>query len=239
MALDLENGLTLRLRLEQDLTLTYQAQTQVVQEIIDKGTLLGRNEQKWATRIQQRVLRVEGENAHLVTLSEPDGPPPEILVPGIQVRRQVMYALMDPLGNLLEVSGGVRGSTYSFPEEPVGVGTAWEAQSEVQFPGMLAPVPSTSFFAVAGTEEVQGFACVRIEMSTSEISFDMPLPDGQQTAKVLLENKGTLFFAPEEGLLVRMELRTRSIPKIQDYAFDTTTTLTQELVNWEAPPRQD
>jgi hypothetical protein len=47
-----------------------------------------------------------------------------------------------------------------------------------------------------------------------------------------------LFFAPEEGLLVRMELRTRSIPKIQDYTFDTTTTLTQELVNWEAPSRQ-
>ncbi len=238
MALDLDKGLLLRLRLEPDLRIEYKAQTRVVQEIIDKGTLLGKNEQKWGTLIHQRVLCLEGDSGHVVTISEPDGPPPEILVPGIQVQRQVMYAQMDARGNMLEVSGGSRGSTYSFPEGPVKPGTAWECQSEVQFPGMLAAVPSTNYFAVAGIEEVHGLECVRLEMSTSEVAFDMPLPDGQQIAKVLLENKGTLFFAPTEGLLVRLELHTRSIPKIQDYTFDTNTTLTQELVNWESPSRQ-
>jgi len=238
MALDLDQGLLLRLRLEQDLRIDYKAQTRVIQEIIDKGTLLGKNEQKWDTRIQQRILRLEGDTGHVLTTSEPDGPPPEILVPGIQVQRQVMYAQMDARGNMLEVSGGARGSTYSFPEESVKQGMAWESQSEVLFPGMLAPVPSTNFFAVAGIEQVHGMECVRLEMSTSEVSFDMPLPDGQQIARVLLENKGTLFFAPAEGLLVRLELHTRSIPKIQDYTFETNTTLTQELENWEAPSRQ-
>jgi len=115
MALDLDQGLLLRLRLEQDLRIDYKAQTRVIQEIIDKGTLLGKNEQKWDTRIQQRILRLEGDTGHVLTTSEPDGPPPEILVPGIQVQRQVMYAQMDARGNMLEVSGGARGSTYSFP----------------------------------------------------------------------------------------------------------------------------
>ena len=239
MALDLERGLTLRLRFEQDLNMDYRAQTHVVQEIIEKGTLRGRNEQKWATRVHQRVLRVEdGGNAHLVTTSEPEGPPPEMPVPGVQVQRQVLYAQMDPRGHMVEVSGGGSGSTYNFPEGPVRIGDGWESQSEVNFPGMPAPAPATNSFSLAGTEEVNGYQCVRIEMATSEVSFEMVLPDGQQKARVLLENKGTLYFAPAEGFLVRMELRTRSTPKIEDFTFDTTTTVTQDLEHWDSPSRQ-
>lgn len=239
MALDVQTGVLLRLRFEQDLQLDYRAQTHVVQEIIEKGSLLGKNEQEWTTHVHQRVLRVEGEGSgHVVTTSEPEGAPPEIPVPGVQIQRQVMYAHMDPRGHMLEVSGGASPNTFSFPEGPVKVGDAWESQNEVQFPGMTAPSPTTNHFVLAGSEDVNGLACVKIEMTSSEVTFEMLLPDGQQKAKVLLDNKATLYFAPAEGILARMELRTRSIPKIQDFTFDTTTAVIQDLERWEAPSRQ-
>lgn len=239
MALDVESGILLRLRFEADLRLEYKGQTQVVQEIIEKGMMLGRNEQKWGTRIAQRVLRVEEDgSAHMLTTSEPDAAAAEIQVPGVQIQRQVMYAQLDPRGNMLEVSGGGSSSTYSFPDGPVRPGEAWEAQTVVHFPGMPAPATATNRFVLGAAETVNGFECVRIEMSSSEVSFEMMLPDGQQKARVLLENQGTLFFAPAEGILVRMELRTKSIPKIQDFTFDTTTTVTQDLERWESPSRQ-
>lgn len=238
MALDVESGVRLRLRFEPDLKLDYRAASTVVQEIIEKGMMLGRNEQKWGTRVFQRVLRLEEDGtAHVVTLSEPEGNGPEINVPGVQVQRQVLYSLMDDRGNMLESSGGTGGSTYAFPEGPVRVGEAWEASVEVQFPGMPAPAKATNRYVLAGAEEVHGYRCVRIEMTSSELSFEMLLPDGQQKAKVLLENQGTLFFAPEEGVLVKMELRTRSIPHIQDFTFDTVTTITQDLERLESPSR--
>lgn len=240
MALDVSNGILLRLKFEADLRLDYKAQTQVVQEIIEKGAMLGRKDQKWSTRVTQRVLRHEADGtAHLVTVSEPEGnAAAEIQVPGVQVGRQVLYAQMDPQGHIVESSAGSDSNTYSFPEGPVRPGDAWEAQIQVQFPGMLAPAAATNRFVLGATETVNGFECVRIEMSSSEVSFEMMLPDGQQTARVLMENQGTLFFAPEEGILVKMEVRTRSTPKIQDFTFDTTTTVVQELESWHSPSRQ-
>lgn len=239
MALDVESGILLRLRFEADLRLEYKAQTQVVQEIIEKGAMLGRNEQKWSAHVTQRVLRVEDDgSAHLVTASEPEGSASEIQIPGVQIARQVMYSQMDPRGNIVEMSGSAGGNTYSFPDGPVRPGEAWEAQTQVQFPGMPAPEASTNRFVLGGTETVNGLECVRIEMSSSEVSFEMLLPDGQQKARVLMENQGTLFFAPAEGILARLELRTKSIPKIQDFTFDTTTTMIQDLERWESPSRQ-
>ncbi|HXE72093.1 MAG TPA: hypothetical protein VNO81_05490 [Candidatus Nitrosotenuis sp.] len=236
MSLDIAQGVLLRLKFEPDLRLHYLVQTEVAQEVINKGVVAGRTQQKWETRVWQRVLRVEADgSAHLVTVSEPQVEPGKVQVPGVTLQRQVVYSFMDTRGHLLEIAGASPGSTYSFPDHPVAAGQAWEGKSELVVPGMSEPVVGSNHYVLVGSEDLNDIPCVKIQMKASEITFEMPLPDGRNKARVLLESEGWLYFAPLEGMLVRMEMKTHSIPKIQDVIFDTVTLMVQQLDGVERP----
>jgi hypothetical protein len=231
MSLDLDQGVLLRLQFVPDLKLHYQVRTEVTQEVINKGVVQGRSEQKWDTRVSQRVLRVEADgSAHITTVSDPQVEPGQVQVPGVTLQRQMVYTLMDSQGNIHEIAGASPGSTYSFPEHTVATGQAWEGRSELTVPGMPDPVVGSNRYVLVGSEELNGFQCVKIQMTAAEITSD-----GRNKARVLLESEGTLYFAPAEGVLVRLDMKTHSIPKIQDVLFDTTTHMVQQLDGLERP----
>lgn len=233
MALNLDRGIVLRLRLQQDMILEYRCFTQVTQEFSNAGNLLGKKEHAWDTRVRQRVIRQEGDISHILTISEPIGDVPQEPIMGSQVMRQVMYAQINACGNVLESVGGINSLSYAFPEESVTAGCSWEKETQVILPGMPYPAPSTNTFTLIGEERVGGYDCVRIDMKSSAAQFEMVLPAGQQKANVVSETSGSIFYAPEKGLLVRLEINTRSIPKIEGFAFNTISKMAQDLVSCE------
>ena len=233
MSLNLEAGLQLRLNFKQDLLLEYRCCTEVTQEFSNAGKLLGKKEHAWTTRVTQRVLRQEGEIAHILTVSEPLGEIPQEPIMGAQVARQVMYSQMNSLGNILELAGGRDSFSYAFPEEAVKVGSTWERETMVVLPGMPMPAKSVNTFTIKGEERVGGYDCVRIDIVSSAAQFEMTLPDGQQKANVVSETSGTVYYSPLRGALVRIEMSTRSIPKIEGFAFNTVSKMVQDLVKYE------
>ncbi len=235
MALNLDQGMVLRLRLQQDMVLEYRCFTQVTQEFSSAGNLLGKKEHAWDTRVRQRVIRQEGDLSHILTVSEPIGEVPQEPIMGAQVMRQVMYAQINAFGNVLESVGGINSLSYAFPEEKVTVGSIWKRETQVILPGMPYPAPSTNTFTVIGEERVGGCDCVRIDMKASAAQFEMVLPAGQQKANVVSETSGSIFYAPEKGLMVRLEINTRSIPKIEGFAFNTISKMVQDLVSCDIP----
>ena len=233
MALNLDQGLVLRLRFQQDLLLEYRCFTQVTQEFSNAGSLLGKKEHAWDTRVRQRIIRQEGDISHILTISEPLGDIPQEPIMGAQVARQVMYAQINSYGNVVESVGGINSLSYAFPEERVTAGSVWKRDTQVILPGMPLPAPCTNTFTVKGEERAGGYDCVRIDMKSSAAQFEMDLPAGPQKANVVSETYGSIFYAPEKGLLVRLEINTRSIPKIEGFAFNTVSKMVQDLVSCE------
>ena len=231
MASSTENGVQLRLRLQQDMRLEYKCFTQVTQEFCNAGNLLGSKEHAWETKVTQRVIRQENDVFHVLTVSEPLGELPKEPIMGSQVCRQVMYAQIDSLGHVTEAVGGSNSLSYDFPEEPVKEGDTWKRDTQVILPGMPYPAPCTNVFTVQGQERVNGFDCLRIDMKSSAAQFEMTLPDGQQKANVVSETSGSIYYAIEPGVLARIEITTRSVPKIEGFAFNTVSKMVQSLVS--------
>ena len=233
MAINLDEGLKLRLDLHQDLRLEYRCTTEVTQEFSNDGKLLGKKEHAWDTKVTQRVIRQEGDISHILSVSEPLGEIPAEPIMGTQVARQSMYSQMNSLGQILEVIGGSSSMSYSFPEEEVHAGSTWKRDSLVVLPGMPLPSKCVNSFEVKGEERVGGQDCLRIDITSSAAQFEMTLPDGQRKANVVSESSGSVYFAPAIGALVRIEMSTRSVPKIEGFAFNTVTKMVQDLVKRE------
>lgn len=68
-----------------------------------------------------------------------------------------------------------------------------------------------------------------IDCEAEEFEFDLPLPDGSGVAKVLMGSQGSLIFAPEEGILVNMELENVTSPHIGEVSFTTSVMITLDL----------
>lgn len=235
MAFNLEDGVQLRLKLPQDLKLEYRCFTEVSQEFSNAGTVLGKKEHAWDTKITRRVLRQEKDVAHVLTVSEPIGELPQEPIMGSQVARQVSYCQLDSQGQTRESVGNAVPLSFVFPAEAVHVGSSWRRATMTVLPGMPQPAPCTNTYTLQGAERAGGYDCVCIAVSSSAAQFEMVLPDGKQKANVVSETSGRIFFAPELGVPVRLEMTTRSIPKIEGFAFNTIIKVVQDLVRCDQP----
>jgi len=232
MAIDLEKGLELRLGFVQDQRLHYSLHTRIYQEAREGEKLLGREENELHAGLMQRVLRVEDDGtAHLVAVTVPVG---EDLLksPAAGQMRSVIYQHLDRRGEILEISGPNPGSTYSFPREPVSVGASWKGISKGYAPGRPDPVLTPYTYRLVGVERRGDHDCVQIEVESDVIEFESPMPNGQVT-KVDIQTTGRMFFAPDAGILVRLELKSLTTPKVQGFTFETHNTVTQELLKVE------
>lgn len=232
MAIDLEKGLELRLGFVQDQRLHYSLHTRIYQEARDGDKLLGREENELHAGLQQRILRVEDDgSAHLVAITVPVGA--DLLKsPAAGQLRSVIYQHLDRRGEILEISGPNPGSTYSFPAEPVSIGGSWKGISKGYAPGRPEPVLTPYTYRLVGTERRGDYDCVQIEVESDVIEFESPMADGRVT-KVGIQTTGRMFFAPEPGFLVRLELKSLTTPKVDGFQFETHNTVTQELLKVE------
>ncbi|MBI3929728.1 MAG: hypothetical protein HY319_29580 [Armatimonadetes bacterium] len=235
MAVDVQSGLTLRLKYVQDRELHYNIKTSVAQEMIDKGTTLGKEQNAFEAEMIQRVLRVEPDGSgHVITSSRPIGAAAPAPVPGAP-NREVSYSHLGAQGEVLEISGFNPGSSYAFPDGAVKVGGAWQGSTRLQIPTRPEPIDGVNRFKLLGSEQVNGYDCVKIEVKADKRSFQVALPDGSGVALVEIESEGAMWFAPAEGFLVKLDMLTLSKPTIGESTFDTKNRLVQELVKIEQP----
>ncbi|MCA9792135.1 MAG: hypothetical protein KC910_10085 [Candidatus Eremiobacteraeota bacterium] len=225
MAIDIEKGIELKLRFKADRRLHYKLTTTVNTEIMQEGTVLREQETAFVADLEQRTICCdEAGHGHIVSLTVPKEPPPP---PGTP--RQLVYQEIAPLGRVLESTGANPTNSYSFPEMPVAKGSSWEGSSRIPIPNRPDPVICKNTYTIEGSETINGFDCVVIEVVTEELEFEFPLPGGQGTAKVVMAGSGLIHFAPESGFIVRMEMETISSPRIGLMTYHTSNVIVQEL----------
>jgi hypothetical protein len=227
----LEDGVELQNRFFRGLELCYAATTNIVQDIIDGSTAVGRQTSSWDVAITQRILDMDADgSAHVLLTTVPTTDQPKGAPLGQTLTRQVSYLLMDPYGHIMDVAGLQPAATYQFPSEVVRQGQSWEGESQQSFPMMGQSVTVTNTYVFEAVEQMRGYDCVRIGIRSDENNFELTLPDGGQQLKVMSSAVGKLHFAPNEGIVVRLELKTHTLPRLAAMLYDTTTTYVQELV---------
>lgn len=229
MAVDLASGVLLKLEFKPGTQLEYRVSTRMSQEIRKAGEIVGEQTYSWTSTQTQKVLAAEPDgSAHLITISAPQGDVLE--VSGVPLARSVVYTHLTPQGDIRETSGPDSGAAFSFPVDPVKEGGEWTGTAMLTLPGVARPLEAITRYRLAGTQEVAGYNCVRIEIHSDPASVDLPIDAPGVTATLTVKSDGALFFEPDKGILVRQELLTVSTPAIADATYETHTRLDQELV---------
>lgn len=229
MAVNLASGVVLKLEFKPGSVLEYRVTTRMKQEVKKGGEMLGQQSYTWTSSQVQKVLASEADGSgHLLTISQPQGDTQE--VSGLPLARSVIYTQMTPQGDIKETTGPDSGAAFSFPAEAVKEGGEWTGNVRISLPGVPKPLEAVTKYKLAGTQEVAGYSCVKIELSSPETTMDLPVDAPGVSASLSVSSKGALYFEPIKGILVRQEVSTVSIPSIADATYETSTELEQELV---------
>ncbi len=230
MAIDTSSGILLKLRFKPGTLVEYKVSTRITQETRKQGEVLGQQSYHWKSKQTQRVLAEEPDGSgHMVTISEPVGDPDTWRISGVPIARSVVYTHLAPDGSIKETSGPDAGAALSLPVDPVKVGDEWTGLSRLSLPGLPAPLEALTHYRLVGTEEVAGLSCVKIELDADQASAPLPVEAPGIEASISVKSQGSLFFAPEQGLLVGQQIRTVTVPALADATYETVTELTQEL----------
>jgi hypothetical protein len=224
---DLSSGIELKLKFVPGRKLFYSLDTQLEQQVSRGEEILNENETSFQAHLRQRVLAADEDGSgHVVTVTTPP-----VEDPGAE--RQIVYQRVSPQGSVLDVSGMNPTNSFALPAERVKVDTSWQGEVILPLPQSPQPVRCVTEYIVTGTTNFNGLECVNIDCIVEDFEFDMPMPDGSGMARVMMGSQGSMLFAPEEGILARMEVETITSPRIGQVTFTTSTMITQEFKAFE------
>ena len=225
--MDLSKGIDLKLKFVPGRTIFYTLETQLEQTVQRGDQIMSENETSFEAYLRQKTIGIDDDGSgHVVTITTP---PTE----AADAERQVVYQRVSPEGEILDVSGMNPTNSFALPDTKVKEDDSWQGEIILPLPQAAQPVRCLTEYIVVGTEEYRGLKCVNIDCVVEEFEFDMPLPGGQGTAKVLMGSQGSMLFAPEEGILARMEVETLTSPNVGMVTFTTSTMITQEFKAFE------
>ena len=225
---DLKSGIELKLKFVPGRKVFYTLETQLEQQVQRSGQVLRENEQTFVAHLRQNVIAADDDGSgHVVTCTTP----PEADPKGDE--RQIVYQRLSPQGTVLDVSGMNPTNSFALPDEAITEDSSWVGEIILPLPQAAQPVRCATEYLVTGTTEFNGLKCINIDCQVEEFEFEMPLPNNQGKAKVLMGSHGTMLFAPEEGILARMEVETVTSPHVGELVFTTSTMITQEFKAFE------
>ena len=218
-------GHVLRLKYRTDQVLDYTLVSRSSQVAVQDGKQGGVEQGGFDAVLQQRVIRsMDDGSAHVVTVTIP--------VPGPGIpdgARSVIYQHLGDRGDVLEISGPNQGNAFAFPEAEVSQGSNWEGTTLTHLPNVPEPLSMKYTYTLETEEECQGRPTVKISFTSEPVQFQLPMPDGRTVSQVKTASDGTMWFDAAAGLLVRLELTTRTRPQMGPMAFDIENHTIQEL----------
>lgn len=224
--MDLDSGIELKLKFVPGRKIFYTLETQLEQQVQRSGQILRENDTNFQAHLRQRVIGTDEDGTgHVVTITTPPT--------GDQDQRQVVYQRLSPQGTVLDVSGMNPTNSFALPEEKVTKDSSWVGEIILPLPQATQPVRCATEYLVTGVTNFNGLECINIDCQVEEFEFEMPLPNNQGTAKVLMGSHGSMLFAPKEGILARMEVETVTSPHVGEVVFTTSTMITQEFKAFE------
>lgn len=218
---------TFRLKFADDQVIRYTLTSRSSQKASQDGNPVGAETTGgFEADLEQKIIRALADgSAHVLTITTPKAGP------GIpEGARSVIYQHLGARGEVFEVSGPNQGNAFSFPEQAVGVGATWEGETQTQLHDVPEPVIMKYTYTFDREEELKGHACARITFTSEPVEFTVPMPDGKNTSQVKTASDGVMWFDVSKGLLVRLELTTRTQPKVGPVSFDIENKTVQDLV---------
>lgn len=218
---------TFRLKFADDQVIRYTLSSKSSQRATQDGKPVGEETGGgFEAALEQKIIRAMPDGtAHVLTITQPKPGP------GIpDGARSVIYQHLGARGEVFEVSGPNQGNAFAFPEESVAVGASWTGETQTPLPNVPEPVIMKYTYKFDSEEEMQGRQCARITFTSEPVEFAMPMPDGKSSSQVKTASDGVMWFDVSSGMLVRLELTTRTQPQVGPVSFDIENKTVQELV---------
>jgi len=223
---DLDSGIELKLKFVPGRKIFYTLETQLEQQVQRAGQVLSENDTTFQAHLRQHVVGTDDDGSgHVVTTTTPPNAGDD--------QRQVVYQRLSPQGTVLDVSGMNPTNSFALPDEKIKKDSSWVGEIILPLPQATQPVRCTTEYLVTGVTNFNGLECINIDCQVEEFEFEMPLPNNEGVAKVLMGSHGSMLFAPKEGILVRMEVETVTSPHVGEVVFTTSTMITQEFKAFE------
>lgn len=219
-------GQKFRLKFAPDQELRYSLSSRSSQKVTQEGKPVGEDQGGFEATLTQKVLKSETDGSgHVVSITVP--------TPGPGVpdnARNVIYQHLGARGDVLEVSGQQQGNAFAFPEGEVEAGATWEGTTQTPLPNVPEPVNMRYVYKYERDEDQSGRACARISFTSEPVQFQVPLPDGKGASQVRTASDGVMWFDGQAGVLVKLQLSTRTQPQVGPMVFDIENQTIQELV---------
>lgn len=116
-------------------------------------------------------------------------------------------------------------SQQTFPSNPINIGEVWSSSTQLKFPGKSEPITINYKYIFEKIETIKNISCafIKVECLPSKVEL-------QPEVTQVFEAAGHVYFAHNEGFLVKSHLKTINTitaPKIQT---NTENNMTIELI---------
>lgn len=116
---------------------------------------------------------------------------------------QVVSLKMKKSGEITASSLNIPFDMPSFPEDKLRPGSTWERESHINVPGIAEPITIKYHYLLEGFAKLHGYQCAEIKVNCPESTFNL----GEDVTQKLTTS-GTTWFAPQEGRMVKSQVRT-------------------------------
>jgi len=179
---------------------------------------------------------IKMELLHKITDVLPDGTGNILVIiekgpAGPDGKKQEYVMKMATNGKILEMSGVKMQNTASLPDNDVQQGSTWSAESALELPGVKNPVPYKNIYTLKSFEKVDNYDCAVITMKSDKLNVEIDVPDFPEVkVKQTIKSEGEIFFAYNEGKLVRSTTTTITCSNLPDGTMETEMMVKVELI---------
>jgi hypothetical protein len=215
---------TLRMKFDQNSQLKYRLVNQTTQRQLAPAPQGEPMQQSLELEVLQRVLLIEADHsAHVTSISVPQ-------IPGGEKHSSVVYQHMTDRGGILLSSNAQQTNAFSFPQEEVSVGSAWHGTSDTFVPGSNQPIQIEYSYRVVGEHSGNQGTVLKVEFSSKEVQFQVPMPDGSGITNVATQSEGLLDFGVDQGCLVALSVKSRTVHTLGAMTIEVVNTVEQTLL---------
>ncbi|MEQ8167623.1 MAG: hypothetical protein ABRQ38_01915 [Candidatus Eremiobacterota bacterium] len=189
----------------------YKVSTISSETIMDDSTEESRKDNSVNMELVQKIIDLDNDGTGHIVMIVDKGPPAH------DGGKQTYFIKMATNGKILVNSSGHMQNTPSLPDKDVMPGHSWTGESIVNLPGVKSSKPYKNIYKLEKFEDIDEYNCAVISMKSETLDVNIDIPDYPDfKVRQIINSDGKIFFAPEEGKLIKSVTNTYTTSYLPD-----------------------
>jgi hypothetical protein len=205
----------------------YQVSTISSETIMNDNTEESRKDNSVNMELVQKLIDLDKDGTGHIVIIVDKGPPAN------DGGKQTYFMKMATNGKILVSSSGqMQNNTPSLPDRDVLPGNSWIGESLVNLPGVKSSKPYKNTYNLEKFEDIKEYNCAVIGMKSETLNVEIDIPAYPDVkVKQVINSNGKIYFAHEEGKLIKSITNTYSTSYLPDNKImETEMTVKVEII---------